>query len=59
MTPALAASALTDAILDEGGDEITAVTEVKATLDHDTRVLTYAATIQTIYGTMDVTAPAF
>ena len=59
MTPALAASALTDAILDEGGDEITGAPEVRSVLDHDTRALSYSATIPTIYGDMVVTAPAF
>ena len=41
---------LADAIRDEGGSEVTGVPTITTTLDHDTRVMRYQATIPTIYG---------
>ncbi len=41
---------LADAIRDEGGAEVTGVPTITTSLDHDTRIMRYQATIPTIYG---------
>ena len=46
----LAQRAITEAIRDEGGDEITSIEDVTVSLDRDTRVFRYAARVVTIYG---------
>lgn len=51
MTPTLAASVISSAIRDEGGDEVTGIVDVEAKLDRD-RVMRYTATVTTIYGAM-------
>lgn len=53
----IAAAVITAAIVDEGGNELTGPPAVEFSLDHDTRVMTYEATVPTIYGTMQVRAP--
>ena len=47
--PGLAASILNNEILKE--DEVTSISEVETTLDPETRIFTYTATVNTIYGT--------
>jgi len=47
--PGLAASILNNEILKE--EEVTSIGEIETDLDPDTRVFTYTATINTIYGT--------
>ena len=47
--PGMAASILNNEILKE--EEVTSIGEVETDLDPDTRVFTYTATINTIYGT--------
>ena len=46
ITPALAASIISDAIRDEGGAEITSIANVVALLDRGTRTFTYSAAHQ-------------
>ena len=55
MTAALAASVITGYIRDEGGDEVTNVTNVDAQLNAATRSLSYSARVHTVYGDLDVT----
>ena len=54
-TPDLVALTYEAAIRDEGGTEVTGVTGVRVELDRTTRVLTYYAVVQTIYGSMPLT----
>ena len=51
----LATSTLTETIRAEGADEITNITDVTATLDAETRIMSYSAVVQTIYGDMTLT----
>ena len=57
-TVPIAAAVLTDAIRDEGGAEVLDVVDVTATLDRETRTLSYRARVRTIYGDMAVAATA-
>ena len=51
----VAGAAITATIRDEGGDEITGINPPPfVRLNYETRTLTYKATIQTIYGDMEV-----
>lgn len=54
----VAALRLTDAIRDEGRDEVTGIAEVTPVLDHETRVLGYSVVVESIYGPMTVFAPS-
>ena len=52
----LATSTITETIRAEGGNEITNIIDVTATLDAETREMSYRAVVQTIYGdTMTLT----
>ncbi len=50
LSPRIAGQTITAAIRDEGGDEVTDVVDVEVDLDHNTRVLSYSATVLTVYG---------
>ena len=50
----IAAATLTDAVREEGGDEITAIDTPIVQLDFETRKMRYQARISTIYGTMNM-----
>lgn len=50
ITAPIAQRVITDTIRDEGGDEITDITDVEVSLDPETRVFSYSATVVTIYG---------
>ena len=50
ITVPVAERVITDAIRDEGGDEILTIDEVTVSLDRDTRLFRYAARVVTIYG---------
>ena len=50
----LAAATITEAIRDEGGAEITAISTPVVQLDRSTRSMTYKAEIDTIYGAMPI-----
>ena len=54
ISASLAIAVITDAILDEGADEVTGVHDAKATIDPATRSLRYTARIATVYGDVDV-----
>lgn len=41
---------ITNAIREDGGEEVTDITDIAVTLDHQTRLLTYKATLHTVYG---------
>ena len=56
-TPDLAASVLTAAIRDEGGDEVTGV-EVEIDYNRTSRILFYSAQVASIYGPMTITGEA-
>ena len=58
ITPELAGAIISRAIRDEGGDEVTDVTDVVVGLDHDTRVATYQARVSSIYGEMRLSGSA-
>ena len=49
-TERVAASVITNTILEEGGTEVVAVERVTVRLNHDTRELRYSAQVRTIYG---------
>ena len=51
-TASIAASTITAAIREEGGAEITAISNIEFSLDHDTRVYRYSCECATIYGVM-------
>ena len=57
MTPELAASVISAAIRDEGGDEVTDVVDVEARIDAN-RTMYYDVTVNTIYGQMALTDTA-
>ena len=57
-TPELAASVLTDAIREEGGDEVTGV-NVDIGYERATRTMTYSAVVETIYGATTMAGTAF
>lgn len=50
----LVATAITETIRQEGGDEVVAVDDVEFSLDGRTREFRYSATVRTIYGDMPV-----
>lgn len=50
ITVPIASRVLTDTIRDEGGDEITDIIDIEVSLDPETRLFRYAATVVTIYG---------
>ena len=54
ISPALAASTLSSAIREEGGDEIVSLNNVQFLLDRENRVYRYSVQIDTIYGNMTV-----
>ena len=59
-TAELAAAVINAAIRDEGRAEVTGIANVTATLDVSTRVMTYRAEVETIYGRpMNVARPCF
>ena len=53
----LAAVVITEAIRDEGGDEVIEVTQVRAELERGTRVLLYSCVVKTIYGPLELDLP--
>ena len=53
----LVAIIIANAIVSEGGAEITGQPTITTDLDHDTRVLMYQAIIPTIYGRMTLRGP--
>ena len=53
----VAASVITEAILDEGADEAIDVTDVTVSQDGETRALTYSAEVLTVYGLAVVGGP--
>ena len=53
--PRLAVTVITDAVIDEGGDEVQAVRAVDIKLDHESRQLTFTAAVDSIYGTFTAT----
>ena len=54
ITVPLAARAISDAIRDEGADEVLAVTDVIADLDRPTRQLRYSASVSSIHGPIPI-----
>ena len=54
VTPALAASTLSSAIREEGGDEIVNLNNVQFSLDRENRVYRYSVNIITVYGDMRI-----
>lgn len=54
-TSGLAASTITEAIIEEGDDEVKTVDDVVSSLDHNTREFSYSAHVITVYGDMPVT----
>ena len=46
----VAAAVITDAIIDEGGDEVIDVTDVTIRQDGETRTLNYSADVLTVFG---------
>ena len=52
--PALAASVLNNVILEEGGDEVTGLTDIHYSLDRSNRVFNYSVRVDTIYGDLPV-----
>lgn len=57
-TPTLAAAVISDAIQDEGGEELTGAPVITMNLDRDTRQFTFTATVPTIYGDMALAGTA-
>ena len=55
--PQIVAAVITDAITDEGGDEVVAVADVNVDFDADSRRMTYTATVVSVYGTMVLSGP--
>ena len=54
LAPELATTIITDAIMDEGADEVISVLDVEYSLDRPTRGYRYRAEIESVYGPLTV-----
>ena len=55
ISAALAATALNQTILTEGGDEVTGLDDVQYSIERDSRTFRYSVMVRTIYGDMPLT----